>query len=371
MLRPHYHFLYTQPNHGIQPIKPPFLPFPTHVFHLPSMLSNTDKEIYLYLYFYSLASRSITPKARRHTRPPLERTNQPQTTRINTQSSRTQCSEEINKIKRIQLPLNHKPSHPSLHPRIDLIIRLRDRIKAFLGRHGIFLDLESEGEDSGESVCELQNADRAYKTRDVGELGDGGADYPGDDPVSGYECCPEEFALLGSERRGFEELLEDLDVGDFDADVAVESSGNETSDEVHDVASGLPVVGRETLHNGVVGILALVGVDEDTEEHVQKVDEKIGEEHALPEIPWVTHLCEEGDEDHGASVGVDGLVETIEGAGEAVATGGCSIGRCSGVAVDRARAEIGAEGGFSCFEIGRRVGGNTHHDEEDEHVDPH
>jgi len=207
------------------------------------MLFNTDKEIYIYLYLYSLTSRSITPKARRHTRAPLERTNQPQTTRINTQSSRTQRSKEIKEIKRIQMPLNHKPPHPSLHPRIDLIIRLRNGIEALLRRHSIFLDLESEGEDGGEGVCELKDTDRANETGDVGELRDGGADYPCDDPVSGYERHPEEFALLGSERRGFEEFLEDLDVGDFDSDVTVESSGNETSYQVHDVAGGLPVVG--------------------------------------------------------------------------------------------------------------------------------
>jgi hypothetical protein len=335
------------------------------------MLSNTDKEIYMYIDFYSLTSRSITAKARRHTRSTLECTNQPQTTRINTQSSRTQRSKEIKEIKRIQMPFNHKPSHPSLHPRIDPIIRLRNGIKALFGRHGIFLDLEAEGEDGWEGICELQNADRANETGDVGELRDSSADYPSDNPVSRYERRPEEFALLGSERWGFEEFLEDFDVGDFDADVAVESGGNETSYQVHDVASGLPVVGRETLHDGVIGILALVGVDEEAKEHVHEVDKKIGEEHALPEIPWVTHLCEEGDEDHGASIGVNGLVETVEGAGEAVATRGCSTGRCSGVAVDRARSEVGAERGFSCFEIGRRVGGNTHHDEEDENVDPH
>lgn len=84
--------------------------------------------------------------------------------------------------------------------------------------------------------------------------------------------------------------MEDLDVGDFDADVAVETGGDETGDDVHDVGCCLPVVGRETLHNGIEGILALVGINEDAEKEVHDVDENVGAENPFPEIPGVPHL---------------------------------------------------------------------------------
>jgi hypothetical protein len=52
-------------------------------------------------------------------------------------------------------------------------------------------------------------------------LGNSGADNPSDSPVSRNERYPEEFSLLGGERWGVEEFLEDFYVGDFYADVAV------------------------------------------------------------------------------------------------------------------------------------------------------
>ena len=84
--------------------------------------------------------------------------------------------------------------------------------------------------------------------------------------------------------------MEDFDVGDFYADVAVETGGDETGDDVHDVGCCLPVIGRETLHHGIEGILALVGIHEDAEEEVHDVDENVGAEDAFPEIPGVPHL---------------------------------------------------------------------------------
>ena len=141
------------------------------------------------------------------------------------------------------MPLNLKPSNPPLHTRINAVIRACRRIKRLLRHHRIFLDLEAKSKDRRESICELQDAHRADKTRDVGELRDSCADDPGKDPVEGHEANPEELACLGGEGRSAEKLLEDFDVGDFDADVAVERGGDEARHHVHDVAGCLPVVG--------------------------------------------------------------------------------------------------------------------------------
>lgn len=54
----------------------------------------------------------------------------------------------------------------------------------------VFLDLEAEGEDRGECICELQDADCADEARDVGELRDGGADDPCESPVRRDERHP-------------------------------------------------------------------------------------------------------------------------------------------------------------------------------------
>jgi len=108
-----------------------------------------------------------------------------------------------------------------------------------------------------------------------------------------------------------EEFLEYFDVGNLDADITVQCGSDQASDQVHDIAGGLPVVWRETLHDGVVCVLALVGVHKDAEEHVDHIDEDVGAENSFPEIPWVTHLGEERDEEHGSTVAIHCLIETV------------------------------------------------------------
>lgn len=105
------------------------------------------------------------------------------------------------------------------------------------------------------------------------------------------------------------------------------------------------------MHDWVVSVLPLVGVHEDPEEHVHHVDEDVGAEDALPEIPRVAHLCKEGDEEHGAAVTIHCLVETVERCREACSAAGFAVRRCACVGVDRAGAEIRSEGCFGGYEV--------------------
>lgn len=168
-----------------------------------------------------------------------------------------------------------------------------------------------------------------------------------------------------------EEFLEDFDVGDFYTDVAVEASCDEAGDDVHDVGCCLPVVRGETLHDGIEGVLALIAVDENAEEEVHDIDENVGAEDPFPEVPGVSHLSEEGDEEHGSSVGIDGLVETVQGADEAGTAGGHSVRRRAGVGVDGSWSEVRSERCLSRGIIGRRIGCNAHGNKQNEQVDPY
>lgn len=197
------------------------------------------------------------------------------------------------------------------------------------------MDLEAKGKDSWECVGELQDTNGTHETGDVGELGNGGADDEGDSPVCWDETDPEELAKLGREGWEVEDFLEDFDINDFDANVSIQGSGNQTSKQVHDVGSCLPVVWRETLHNGIEGVLSLVAVDEETEEHVYDVDEDVGAENALPEVPWVAHLSQEGNEEHSTSIRIDGLIQTVQGADETGTSCGCTSWWRTGISVDR------------------------------------
>ncbi len=119
------------------------------------------------------------------------------------------------------MPFDHEPSRPPLEAVIHIVIRAGGRVKLLLGEHGVLLDLKPEGQDSREGIGELQDAEGTHETGDVGKLGDGGADDKGDCPVDGDQGYPQPFTGCGSEGRGVEELLEDFDVGNFDADVSI------------------------------------------------------------------------------------------------------------------------------------------------------
>lgn len=72
----------------------------------------------------------------------------------------------------------------------------------------------------------------------------------------------------------------------------------------------------------VNGVLSLVGVDEDTEEHVAEEDEALSADKRLPEIPWLAHLTHKFAEQHRAAVGVDSLHKTVDRCAEADAVWG-------------------------------------------------
>jgi len=104
------------------------------------------------------------------------------------------------------------------------------------------------------------------------------------------------------------------------------------------------------LDGGVVSVLSLVGVLEETEKHVDEIDEDISAEHALPEIPRVAHLREEIEEEHGSTVGVDDGVDTLVSAEETSST------RCESVRWGASKSSDG-DGTLNCAvgEVGLTV----------------
>lgn len=56
-----------------------------------------------------------------------------------------------------------------------------------------------------------------------------------------------------------------------------------------------------------------MSVDKCAKEDVYKTDEGLSRYHALPEIPWVTHLTEEGDKEQGATVRIYNRVDAGHG----------------------------------------------------------
>lgn len=82
-----------------------------------------------------------------------------------------------------------------------------------------------------------------------------------------------------------EEFPEDVGVYDFDADISVETCGDEAGNQGKDVGDSDPVVGIDTLVSWIVRVLALVAIDEGTEEDVAAKDEEVGTNQTFPEVP--------------------------------------------------------------------------------------
>jgi hypothetical protein len=107
------------------------------------------------------------------------------------------------------------------------------------------------------------------------------------------------------------------------------------------ITSSLIIVWVDTLDGGVISVLALVGVLEETEEHVDEIDKYIGAEHALPEVPGVTHLGQEVEEKHGPTVSVDDGIDTLVSTEETGATRCVSVRWSASESPDR-------NGAFNC-----------------------
>ena len=126
-----------------------------------------------------------------------------------------------------------------------------DRVEGLLWEHRIPLDLETELKESWKGVRERKDTNSTYEAGDVRELGNGSSNDERQCPVSRDHDNPEDLAHLEGKRGSTKELLEDVVIDDFDADVTVQSSCNETRDNVADIGGGLVVIWRESLHNWV------------------------------------------------------------------------------------------------------------------------
>jgi len=136
----------------------------------------------------------------------------------------------------------------------------------------------------------------------VPEVGDGGGEDECYGPVDGDHADPDEFSCSTGEVGKTKQFLEDVLVEDLDSDIAIQCSGDQASDERDDITSLERAGGRETLVGGVDGVLTLKGIDVDSKEEIDDVDEGVGQDQRLPKVEWLTHLGHELAEKHGAAV---------------------------------------------------------------------
>jgi len=226
--------------------------------------------------------------------------------------------EEVDDVHGVDVPVDHVPSDPTLDAGIVSRGDTGVGIETLAWERGVDLASVADVQDGGEGVGEVQDQEGADETGDAVQVGDGGGDDEGDDPVDGAEGVPEELALLGGDLGPVEDFLADFDVDGLHSDVEVEQASNERGDQTEHIVDLLQSERLDGISDVGDGVLAVVSIDESAEEDVHDADERLCGQHSLPEIPRVAHLSEESNEEEGTAIGVDERVDAVELAGETI-----------------------------------------------------
>ena len=106
----------------------------------------------------------------------------------------------------------------------------------------ILLYIISHRKERRKRVRQIQQSRGGYDTDEAEVIWNRCCDDKGDGPPDRYDGGVEDFPTAGDKRRCIEEVHEDVVVDDFDANVAIQSSSNESGDEGDHVAGCLPAV---------------------------------------------------------------------------------------------------------------------------------
>jgi len=136
-----------------------------------------------------------------------------------------ETTKEVDRVNDVDVPVNLESADPALETGIVAGSNASVGIEALAWQRGVDLASVADVEDGGEGVGEVEDQEGADEAGDAVEVGDGGGDDEGDDPVDGAQGIPEELAFLGGDFGPFEDFLADFDVDGLHADVEVEHCG--------------------------------------------------------------------------------------------------------------------------------------------------
>jgi hypothetical protein len=74
----------------------------------------------------------------------------------------------------------------------------------------------------------------------------------------------------------------------------------------------LPIIGRQALHGGIEGELALETIQNHSKGDLTGIDDGLGDDEAFPEVRWLSHFGREFAEHHGSAIGIDSLIEAVK-----------------------------------------------------------
>jgi len=152
-------------------------------------------------------------------------------TGIQTKDTTDTRAEPEKGIKHVEPKILPVPSHPSLDAAVDVGNCSGSGIVSILRKDGVALHSEAQHEEWGECVRELQDGTGSHQNNPGIDLRHRLGNNPGRDPVDGHNDHKDPFALLGFEARPAKKISAHVVVQDFDANVTVHDSSDETAEK--------------------------------------------------------------------------------------------------------------------------------------------
>lgn len=137
-----------------------------------------------------------------------------------------QSTTEVKGARNVDVPVLEVSAHPSLPAIVVPRRNTRGGVKPFTGELCAHLAHVADVQDCGEGVREVEDQKSSDNARDTVQVGDGGGDDEGDNPVDRTQGEPQVAALLGGDGGEVEDLLEDFNVDSLHANVEVHDLEN-------------------------------------------------------------------------------------------------------------------------------------------------
>jgi len=164
------------------------------------------------------------------------------------------------------------------------------------------LDIETESKKWRERVRQVQEHRCGDDADEAEVVGNCGCNDKRNGPPDWDNGCVNYLAACGGKGWCAEDVYQDVVVEDFDADVAIETCGNESSDQRNHVARSLPAVDANAHVAGIKAVLALEVIYKASVHEVHGVDEELCSPHSFDEVTGSFHLGQEFHEELSACV---------------------------------------------------------------------
>jgi hypothetical protein len=135
-----------------------------------------------------------------------------------THTRANETTKEVDGIDDVDVPVLEVSTSPSLEPAVVSHSDAGNGVEALAWERSIDLTSVANVQKGGEGIGKVQDE----QCSNTVEVGHGGSDEEGQDPVDRAQSVPQKLALLGCDLGEVQDLLEYFNVDSFHSDVEIE-----------------------------------------------------------------------------------------------------------------------------------------------------